>query len=290
MRVGGRAEEAEDGAVQGRCVQRREIRQEAVCRRGRHEDRLGPRRHRRSGIDVIEGIGNQHHRRRVTLVALRGGQQGEEQAFAAAGQRLDRALLGDQPLRQGKAPVQPVDAGAAVGLRAVRRRIARPCVRRGGDFLGDEGRRLVLGFADRQQNGLAAGCTAGGNAVQQAVQLGEGVKGLQRTAVGQGAFCPQDLETAVAQLSSAARWPRHAPIRAALPEVVQNANESNGPAAPSQALLRGGIPVHSRKPAPRFGQKKGPEAALRAQFGRGKSHPHQGLAPQRAGLFADATT
>ena len=147
LRVGGRGDEHRDGTRQQRIVERIEIGQEPVGERGRQVDVLAAGGAGAGAIGGVERIRHQDRRPALAIADMaRGGDGGEEQAFAAAVEHQHLGL-GIDRAGQGKPARQPVRGRVAERLNALGQRIAAEI----GDVLcqhrADEIGHRVLRFA-----------------------------------------------------------------------------------------------------------------------------------------------
>ncbi len=151
--IGGRTQVSRDGALQDTVRKCREIGQEAACRIGAHEDRLGARRQDRRGVALVERIGQQDRGPRAGLAFGRDDEGGEEQTLARAVQRQDLALGIDV---DGEAALEPGGGRVAPSLGAVDRRIFAELMGVGDERFGDESGHGAARIADRERDGRPA--------------------------------------------------------------------------------------------------------------------------------------
>ena len=154
LRVGGRADIGQGRALQHAWRQPVDVRQEAGVRAGRHEDRFGPGNRGRTGVDVVEGIGDEN-RRPLAACPFGHRRQGDhEQPFTRSRHRQQLLVGIDHAGRQMVAPLQPVGCRRAKIRRALGQRVFRPLRRFPHEYLAEHRRRRHLRLADGEQQRL----------------------------------------------------------------------------------------------------------------------------------------
>ncbi len=181
LRVRGRADIGDRGAVEHVRGQAGEVRQVTGFGAAGQIDRLGPGRQRGHGVALVEGVRQQHQGLPAALALGREREAGVEEALAGAVERQDRALRVAVGLGDAVAPRQPVRDRLAQLRNALVRRIAREAAGVLGQDAGHEIRDRVPRLADRHGDLRPAGR----DAVQERAQAREGVFGQRLEAPGE---------------------------------------------------------------------------------------------------------